>query len=575
MKRCPECRRDYTDETLNYCLDDGATLVDGPASPGGIEPATAIFHTTDTANDAPTRSQLRTTDATAILSDTSQSPAAETKRRTNWLMFAPLVAILIGASAIGAFFLSGGSSSKQIQSIAVMPFINASGNPEFEYLSDGMTETLINSLSELPQLSVKARNLVFRYKGKDVDAKQVAGDLDVQAVLNGRLIRRGENIALSLDLVDAKTGNQIWGENYERKFADILTLEKEIARDVSNKLKTKLSGADEKTLAKNYTVDPEAYQLYLQGRFQWNKRTGEAVRKASDYFQAAIDKDPNYALAYVGLADSHIVGEGFTAHEANPKAKAAALKALTLDPSLGEAHAVLGNVAMYYEWDWATAEREYKRAIELNPNYPTAHHWYGESLSAVGRFDESFAEFSRALALDPVSLPISSDLGLAYAHAGRYDEAIAHLKKIAEVDPTFVRTHFYLSSVYEGKEMFSDAIEARKRGLLLAGRDPEKVSNAMKRQSDALARAGAKGYWQVALELTVAASDRNDEPPDPVEVAFLHAKLGERDKVFEWLEKGFRDRLSAMVFLKVDPSWNDVRSDPRFVDLMRRVGLPE
>ncbi|MEO8574439.1 MAG: tetratricopeptide repeat protein [Pyrinomonadaceae bacterium] len=573
MKKCPECHREYFDEMLNYCLDDGASLLHGPAA--AEEPATAILHTTDVAGDGPTRAQLHTTDATALLSGSSHSADPGAVARRNWLLPAVLGIILTAAVGTGALYFSGRWSSSQIGSIAVMPFVNESGSADFDYLSDGMTETLINSLSELPQLSVKARSLVFRYKGKDVDPKQVATELGVQAVLNGRFVRRGENIALSLDLFDANTGNQIWGENYERKFADILTLEKEIARDVSNKLKTKLSGADEQTLAKSYTVDPEAYQLYLQGRFQWNKRTPEAVRKAADYFQAAIDKDPNYALAYVGLADSHIVGEGFTAYEANPKAKAAALKALTLDPSLGEAHAVLGNVAMYYEWDWVTAEREYKRAIELNPNYATAHHWYGESLSAVGRFDESFAEYARALALDPVSLPISSDLGIAYAHARQSDQAIAHLKKLAEVDPSFVRTYFYLASVYEDREMFNEAIEARTRGLLLAGRNPEKVSNAMKRLSDALTRSGPKGYWQTALEQAFTRSEGNDEPLDPIEIAFLYAKLGEKDKAFEWLERGFRARLSAMVFLKSDSGWNDLKSDPRFVDLMRRVGLPE
>jgi TolB-like protein/Tfp pilus assembly protein PilF len=571
MKRCPECKRDYTDETLNFCLDDGAALVDGPSSMN--ESATAILHTTAGSNEPPTRAQLHTTDATAMLSN---SPAAVTGYRKKWLIPLAAGAVLIaGLVVFGAFFLSGRGSSRQIESVAVMPFVNESGNPDFEYLSDGMTETLINSLSELPQLSVKARSLVFRYKGKDVDPKQAAAELGVQAMLNGRLVRRGENIALSLDLIDAATGNQIWGENYERRFSDLLTLQKEIARDVSNKLRTKLSGADEKTLATSNTVDPEAYQLYLRGRYQWNKRTPEGARKAAEYFQAAIAKDPNYALAYVGFADCFIVGEDFPPAEANPKAKAAALKALTLDPSLGEAHAVLGNVAMYYEWDWPTAEREFKRSIELNPGYATAHHWYAESLGAMGRFDESLAEFARAVELDPVSPAIASDLGLAYVYARQYEKAIEHLKKISEVDPTFVRTYFYLASVYEEKGMFSQAIETRRRGLLLAGRNPERVSNSMKRMSDGLAASGSKGYWKAAIDLALDRPGGVDEGPNPVDVASLYSKLGETDKVFEWLEKGFRERRSFMIWMKVEPAWDNIRSDPRFVDLVRRMGLTE
>jgi TolB-like protein len=573
MKRCPECRRDYTDETLNYCLDDGAALVEGPGSIH--EPATAVLHDTAPPPEAKTRAQLHTTDATAVFSKSSAASEEIASSRKKPVMLGIVGVVVFGGLAVAAYLLSGGWSSKQIGSIAVMPFQNESGDPNFDYVSDGMTESLINSLSELSQLSVKGRNLVFRYKGKDVDPRQIASELGVQAVLNGRVIKRGENISLSLDLVDAATGNQIWGEHYDRKVTDILTLQREIARDVSNKLKARLSGDDEKKLAKNHTVNPEAYQLYLQGRFQWNKRTGDGSRKAAEYFQAAIDRDPTYALAYVGLADSHIVGEDFPPEIANPKAKAAAQKALELDPTLGEAHAVLANVAVYYEWDFANAEREYKRAIELSPNYATAHHWYGEGLAAMGRFDESFAAYARAMELDPVSLPISSDLAWAYYYARQYDKAIAHLKKIIELDPTFVRSHFYLATVLEEKEMYAEAIEARKRGHLLQGDDVDKFSGATKRLSDAVAASGSKGFWKETLALTFEIHNKDGTAPNPVDVAQFYSKLGERDKAFEWLEKAFRNRRVGMVFLKVEPGWDNIRSDPRFADLMRRVGLPE
>jgi tetratricopeptide (TPR) repeat protein len=244
---------------------------------------------------------------------------------------------------------------------------------------------------------------VFRYKGKDIEPQTVGNELSVQAVLNGRVVQRGDSLTLSLELVDTKTGNQIWGEQYNRKFTDIVSLQNEIAREVSNKLRQKLSGADEQKLVKSYPVSSEAYELYLQGQYHWNKRTEEGINKAIEFFQRAIEKDPKYALAYVGLASSYIVQPILPPREANPKAKAAALKALEIDESLGEGHAVLANVSFYYEYDWKNAEREYKRAIELSPNYPTLHHWYGDSLAFVGRFDESFAEYKRALGLDPLS----------------------------------------------------------------------------------------------------------------------------------------------------------------------------
>ena len=586
MKRCPECRRNYTDETLNFCLDDGAALLDGPASESskaGLgsgaeylsadhESETAIFHSTDAPGEEKTAPQIHTTQRTEILPGARESKIEGAKRLVRaWIFISILLAAGIGGY-FGYQYLS--SKTKPIASIAVMPFVNASGNADLEYLSDGITETLINSLTQLPSMSVKARSAVFRYKGKDLDPAQIATELNAEAVLNGRVMQRGDTITLSLDLVDGATGNQIWGEQYNRNVSDLVLLQKEIARDVSNKLSTKLSRTDEKKLASSSTVDPEAYQLYLQGRYQWNKRTAEGVTKAKEYFQKAIEKDPGYALAYAGLADSYIVVANLLPFEAKPEAKVAGLKALELDPSLGEAHAVLGNVAFYYEWDWPTAEREYKRAIELNPNYATAHHWYGESLAALGKFDESFAEFKRAAELDPVSPAISSDLGWAYFNARQFDRAEAHLKKLIELDPSFIRTYFYLAAVYEELGRFPESIEMRRTGLLKQERDAGKVEAAIARLKSGLADSGEAGYWKAATDLTVEGAKRAGEPPNPVDMATLHAHLNDRSKAFEWLEKAYRDRWSGLAFLNTDPAWDNLRDDPRFGELLQRVGLP-
>jgi TolB-like protein len=297
------------------------------------------------------------------------------------------------------FLYRSRTSTTVINSIAVMPFVNESGNQEVEYLSDGMTETLITSLSQLPNLNVKARSSVFRYKGKETNPQTIGKELNVQAILNGRVVQRGEQITLSLELINAQTENLIWGEQYNRKMTELVSLQSEIARDVSSKLRAKLTGAEQQKVAKSHTQNTEAYQLYLQGRFYWNKRTDEGITKGTEYFQKAIEKDPNYALAYVGLAESHILEDS---RGGNAKAKTLALKALEIDDSLGEAHVTLAVVkGDPPEWNWAEAEKEYKRAIQLSPNYATAHHWYAESLAAMGRFDESFAEYNRALELDP------------------------------------------------------------------------------------------------------------------------------------------------------------------------------
>ena len=396
MKRCPECRRDYYDDSLLYCLDDGNALLEGPATASsGDEPATAILHSTAAPGEAPTRAQIHTTEQTAVLpSGITEVP--KTKGFDKRLLFAPVALAVI---VLGGFFgYRYVTQAKQIESIAVMPFVNEGGNADVEYLSDGMTETLIKSLSELPNLNVKPRSSVFRYKGKDTDLKTIGKELNVEAILNGRVIQRGEQLTLSLELVDVKDDKVLWTESYGRKQSDLVSLQSEIAKDVSTKLKSKLSGADEAKVTKTSTSNPEAYQAYLKGRYYWNRRTGENLKKAIEQFKAATDRDPNYALAYAGLADCYVVLNqyaGTPLTETIPQTKAYAERAISIDGQLADPHTSLG-VIYEQSWKWAEAEQEFKRAIELNPNYATAFHWYAAFLRNTGRTNEAAPLITRA-----------------------------------------------------------------------------------------------------------------------------------------------------------------------------------
>jgi TolB-like protein len=451
VKRCPVCHREYADETLNFCLDDGTALLEGPA--WGNE-ATAIL--------APEAS----TQVHNVKTGSSKNAAATTSAiaKPDRKLIVGVVGILIVAlAAVVTYWLYGHRASNQIDSIAVMPFVNDSQAPELEYLSDGIAESLMNSLSQLPGLSVKARSSAFRYKGKETDAQTIGKELGVQAILNGRVVKRGDNLTLFLELVDTNSGDRKWGEQYSEPIADLISLQNRIARDVSQKLSIKLSGADQKKLGKSYTANAEAYQLYLQGRFFLNKRTPEAFRNAIPLFEQAIAIDSNYALAFAGLSDSYALlanyPGGLPPKEGMPKAKDAALKALQLDSELAEAHESLAHVLDQHEFDWAAAESEYKRAIALNPNLASAHQWYSELLTAFGRHDESLSETQRALDLDPLSLIINMVKGRNLLLADRVDEAIEQLKRTAALDPSFPAVHGVLADAYRSKEAMPRALK--------------------------------------------------------------------------------------------------------------------
>jgi eukaryotic-like serine/threonine-protein kinase len=483
--------------------------------------------------------------------------------------------------AIGGFFsYRYFTPTKQIESIAVMPFVNESGNADNEYLSDGMTETLISSLSQLPNLNVKARSSVFRYKGKETGPQTIGKELNVQAILSGRVTQRGDLLTLSVEVVDAITENVIWSESYNRKQIDLTTLQSEIARDVSNKLRTKLSAAKQNQVAKNYTTNPEAYQLYLKGRFFWNKRTKADIQRSIEYFNQAIALDPVYALAYAGLADAYQVLPNHTNNpppeETYPKARAAAQKALEIDANLAEPHAALGVVLHEYEWKFAEAENEFKRAIELNPNYASAHQWYGEYLINMGRFDEGIAETRRAQELDPLSLIINSIVGFAYYAVGRHDEAIAQYRKTLEIDPNFPSTHAGLLDAYIEKGMYKEAIEQNRKLDILDGLPPEQVEKRTARLKEAVRKSGERGFWQQYLEFAQEFARARNSEIAPNFHAYLQTKLGNKEQALDLMEKSFADgKCDFCLKLKSNPVWNPLRTEPRFQELLRKVGFPE
>jgi serine/threonine protein kinase/Tfp pilus assembly protein PilF len=480
-----------------------------------------------------------------------------------------LLAILF-ISTIGFFGYKYLSPNKQIESIAVMPFVNESGNPDFEYLSDGMTETLISSLSQLPNLNVKARSSVFRYKGREINPQTIGKELNVQALLNGRVVQRGDQLTLSLELIDAQTENVIWSESYNRKQADLVSLQSEIARDVSSKLKSKLSGIDEVKVAKAATTNSEAYQLYLKGRFYWNKRTGESLKQAVDFFNQAIEKDANYVLAYSGLAESYVLFPNYSVAyplDCMPKAKAAAQRAIELDDSLAETHTALGIYYSDFAYNQPAAEKAFRRAIELNPNYAPAHQQFGiECLTATGRFDEAVAESRRAEEIDPVSPIIAADFGNVLFRARRFDEALAQLNRALTLDPNFWVTRWYLGQAYHAKGQYAEAVAEYQKAL--ASNDNPWVKAQLIRS---LVKLGKRD--EAVKLLGELQSDAGRRVVSSASLALAYGALGEKDKAFALLDKEIAERNSRPPVFAVNPLWDDLRADPRFADLVRRVEL--
>jgi TolB-like protein len=497
---------------------------------------------------------------------------AVTQAKSHKLALAIVGVGLLATAVTVAYFVflrKANDTPGQIKSIAVMPFMNESGNTELEYLSDGMTDTLISSLSQLPNLSVKARSSVFRYKGKETNPQTIGKDLNVQAILNGRIAQRGDQLTLTLDLVDAQTENVIWSDRYIRKESTLIDLQSEIARDVSTKLRTKLSGTDEQKVAKTYTATPEAYQLYLKGLYHWNKRTPESLKSSLDHYSQAIAKEPAYAQAYAGLALTYVLLPEYSVsspHETLPKAKSMARKALELDETLAEAHTALGYSLFSYDWNFAEADREFQRAIELNPNFATAHQWRGETLRASQRFDEAIAEGKRARELDPFSLIINHALGLTYLYARQYDQAIEQFRKTVELDQNWYNGHLFLGFGYEAKGLHREAIAEYQKAVAL-NEDPYALAFLGHVY-------GVSGRKDEALKILTQMSEIAKQRYVPAySFGMVYAGLGDKTQAFQWLERSYQDRAYDVIYLNVDPQFDSLHSDPRFADLVRRVGL--
>jgi serine/threonine-protein kinase len=457
-----------------------------------------------------------------------------------------------------------------ISSLAALPLANTNVGPETEYLSDGITESIINLLSQIPGLRVMARSTAFRFKGRDGDAQEVGRALKVRAVLTGQLFQRDNRLIIKMELVDVKDGSQLWGEHYNRELSDILSIEKAIAQEIANTLRLRLTGEQKRRLSRPRTENAEAYRCYLQGRHHWNKRTAEGLKKSIKLFEQAIDIDPTYALAYTGVADAYLNlgGWGHVAfREAYPRAKAAAARALAIDESLAEAHVSLAMVQKEYDWDWTGAGRAYERALQLNPNYAVAHQWYGEYLAAVGRHSEAIAAFKRAIDLDPLSLIIHASLGRhGYYFARQYDQAIAQLQKTLDMDDNFWVGRLWLGWTYAYIGRLSEALAE-----LHTARRLDNNLEIVAALGYAYARGGQRIEAQQVLdELQQMSRQRY---VSPMLGALIAVGMGENEQAFGWLEQCYADRAQMMSELKAEPAFDPLRADPRFADLLRRVGL--
>ena len=462
------------------------------------------------------------------------------------------------------------SLGRAIDSLAILPLANASNDASMEYLSDGITESIINSLSQLPQLRVVPRSTVFRYKGQAVDPQQAGIELGVRAVLSGRVLQLGDSLIIKTELVDVAKQSQLWGEQYRRQMKDIFELEEEISSEISRKLRLRLSGEEKQRLIKRYTDNTEAYHLYLKGRYYNNKRTPDWIRKGIEHFQLAIDLDPNYALAYAGMADSYAFLASSTGgqppRETYPKAKAAALKALEIDDTLGEAHCSLGFFQLLFDWDFGAAEREYQRAIELSPNYANAHDGYGFYLKATGNHEAALASCQRALELDPLSLFVQLSLGWAYYFARRFDDALVQSRKVMEMDPKFGFAHWHAGMNYIQMQKYDDAIESFRKAINLTGAVPTFISYL----GHAYARRGKQREARQMLAQLESLLKR--QHISSYFVAMIYLGLGDLDKTFEWLEKAYEERAGSLAFTKVEPMLDPLRGDERFKNLVEKMG---
>jgi len=481
------------------------------------------------------------------------------------------VALLASLASAGWFYSRTRRGGETIDSVAVLPFVNASGDPNAEYLSDAITESLINSLSQLPNLKVMSRDSAFRFKGKETDPQMVGRELGVRAIFKGKLMQRGDTLSISAELIDARDSSHIWGQQYQRRLVDMDALREQIAGEMAGALRRRLTGAEEKRMTKSYTANPEAYQDYLKGRYWWNKTTVGGFDKGIEYFQQAVAKDPTYALAYSGLADCYSSLADFgvvPAKEGYLRAKDAALKAVELDDALPEAHGSLALIKSSYDWDWSGAEKEIRRAIELNPSYADAHRLHAEVLWQTGRLNEAIAETKRILELDPISLGNNVDLGVEYFLARQYDQVMSQERKVLELDPNYIEAYYFRGISYLKKSMLEEGKADLEKGLAIAPASEEALTGVGYGYAVTGRRAEAHRVLDKLNELS------KHKYVSPIWRVKIYAGLEEKDKAFEWLEKAYEDHSIVSVgYIKTNPMFDPLRSDPRFADLLRRTNL--
>jgi serine/threonine protein kinase/TolB-like protein/Tfp pilus assembly protein PilF len=513
--------------------------------------------------------------ATESANSVSVSPPATSTRK---YVFAALAVLVVALAAAGIWYWRAHQqgSAAQIESIAVIPFASAAGNADADLLSDGLTESLIDSLAHVPNLKVKSRNSVFHYKGKEVDVQRVGKDLTVDALLTGRVVQRGDTVQVSAELTNVQDNTAIWGEQYERKTSDIISLQQQIAGDIADKLRSKLSGAEKQQVTKQGTQNPEAYQLYVKGRFYWNKRTNADIKTAISLFNQALEKDPGYAMAYSALGDAYntLSSYGGDPNEVVPKAAAAAKKALELDLALAHPHAVLGGLMMEYNWDFAGGEAEFRKAIELDPSDATAHQWLSEGLCEIGgRAQDAIDEGARAHQLDPLSPIIAAQAAYAYTYARQYDKAIDLFKKLIADNPNFGRAHSELAYTYWGAHKYPEAIQEWKTGSQFEG-DKKYIEYA-----NAVELAFRSGGWAAAerkgIEVSLAQRKEPGSYVSPYQIAEYNAELGDKDHAFQWLNTAYQEHDVNIIGIRADFALDSLHSDPRFAELVRKIGLPQ
>jgi TolB-like protein/Tfp pilus assembly protein PilF/predicted Ser/Thr protein kinase len=503
-------------------------------------------------------------------------PAAPQKTSIRKYWVAAVAVLFVVTAAVGIWYWRGKPSRSQIDSIAVIPFANVGGNAGIDLLTDGLTESIISSLAHVPQLKVKSRNSVFRYKGKDVDVQKLGTELTVDALLTGRVVQHGDSVQVSAELTNVQDNTEIWGEQYDRKATDIISLQQQIAGDIADKLRSKLSGDEKQQVTKQGTQNAEAYQLYVKGRYYWNKRTNADINAAISYFNQAIDKDPNYAQAYAGLADAYSVlsAYGSDPNEVIPKSTLVAEKALELDPALARPHAVLAATEMEYTLNFSKGEAEYRKALELDPSDATCHQWLSEDLSNLGgRVEESIEEAKRARQLDPLSPIMSYSLGQAYFSDHQFEKAIETFEKMIVEEPNFGRAHTGLAVAYWGSHQYAKAIQEFKTGAELEG---DKNAAVFAAALDLGFRSGGwPGSLRNASETLIARRKANAGYVSSFLIAGLFADLGDRDHAFQWLNTAYQEHDFSMESLRTDFALDSLRSDPRYIELVHKIGFPQ